>query len=200
LLRLKSLVGSQELVSAPADEVAQGILAAAQTKGVRVINLSLGGQRPTMVEFRALLAARAVGCVVTISAGNDAAFKLTYPAAYKANRPDLTNHVIVVGATTKDDFIAHFSNFGDIVDVVAPGNEIYSSWPGDCHDWLSGTSMSAPVVAGLAALLFSIRPRASERQVVEAIMSNAKRVSTSSRRDLYFGYGRVDAERTLASF
>lgn len=187
------------LVSATSVEVAQAILRASAVEGVRVINLSLGGQGPTQVEFSALLAARASDCVVTVSAGNDGAFRLTYPAAYKANRPDLTDHMMVVGATTKGDFIAHFSNFGDIIDVVAPGDDIYSTWLSEQGKRLSGTSMAAPIVAGLAALLFSKRPRATAHQVVDMIKKTAGG-SRSGHRDFYFGYGRVDAGHALTKF
>jgi cell wall-associated protease len=187
------------LPAATSVEVTNAILAAAAVEGVRVINLSLGGQTPTQMEFRALQAARDRDCVVVVSSGNDGGFKMKYPAAYKANRPDRTEHMMVVGATTRHNFIAEFSNFGDILDVVAPGHDIYSTWLNGQSKRLTGTSMAAPIVAGLAALLFSKRPEATAHEVIEAINRTAVG-SPSGRKSLYFGYGRVNAEEALRSF
>lgn len=177
-------------------EVTQALLGVTKFKQVRAVNLSLGGTRPTLEELAGLLAARERDCVVTVSAGNDGAYKLTYPAAYKVSRPAETEHMLVVGATTENDFIAHFSNFGDFVDLVAPGEYIYSTLPSQRYGYLSGTSMAAPIVAGVAGLLFSEYPGATARQVVETIRTTARDLGPNQN-DLFFGDGVVNAGRAL---
>lgn len=91
-----------------------------------------------------------------------------YPANY-----DLEN-IISVAATTTDDTLARFSNFGaQFVDIAAPGTGIFSTIPGGGYAALSGTSMAAPQVAGTAALLWSVVPGATVSEIREAILSKA---------------------------
>src|SRR5690606_8429912 len=76
-----------------------------------------------------------------------------------------------------EDMIATFSNYGkDGVDVFAPGVAIYSTTPGSTYQELDGTSMAAPVVSGLAALLFSYFPELTHYQVKEIILKSAVRI------------------------
>ena len=78
---------------------------------------------------------------------------------------------ITVGATDRNDRRASFSNFGDLVDVFAPGVDITSSWIGgdDTEDTISGTSMAAPHVVGLAAYLISLEGLDGPEAVVKRI-------------------------------
>lgn len=179
--------------------VTRALLWAVQLSRVRVINISLGGARPTSDEFAALVAARKRDCVVTVSAGNGGAYELTYPGAYKVSRPSETDHMLVVGAVTEDNFIAHFSNFGEFVDLVAPGQNIYSTYLNEGYTEMSGTSMAAPIVAGVAALLYSRNPGATAKQVVETIKETARDLGPYQS-DLFFGAGVVNAGRALRAF
>src|SRR5690606_26789200 len=81
------------------------------------------------------------------NSGNDLTRYPEYPAAF------ISDAQITVGAITRRGFQAYFSNYGSLVDVMAPGDEITSSYLSHSYMALSGTSMAAPFVSGLAALI-----------------------------------------------
>eukprot|EP00833_Pecoramyces_ruminatium_P001815 jgi/Orpsp1_1/1175847/evm.model.c7180000055443.1 len=113
-------------------------------------NMSLGGGRSRALD-RVVDAAVKAGIQFAVAAGNDGMDACNYsPAAAK--------NAITVGATTKDDRMAWFSNHGTCVDVFAPGHYITSTWIGSnvATNTISGTSMASPHVAGLIALLLSM--------------------------------------------
>lgn len=116
--------------------------------GAQVINLSLGGAAASFVLNDAVNYAYQNGVILVASTGNAGIPTVLYPAAY--------DPVIAVGATDGTNSWAGFSNYGPEVDVVAPGVNIYSAFPGGGYGYRSGTSMSAPHVSGLAALLWGI--------------------------------------------
>lgn len=92
------------------------------------------------------------------------------------NGPEMADNVITVGALNSkygSEMVASFSNYGAInVDVFAPGNAIYSAMPGNKYDFQGGTSMAAPAVAGVAALIRSYYPDLSAGQVKKIIMQS----------------------------
>jgi len=113
-------------------------------------NMSLGGGRSRALD-RVVDAAVKAGIQFAVAAGNDGMDACNYsPAAAK--------NAITVGATTKEDRMAWFSNHGSCVDVFAPGHYITSTWIGSnvATNTISGTSMASPHVAGLIALLLSM--------------------------------------------
>ncbi|KAG8944826.1 subtilisin-like serine protease, partial [Tulasnella sp. 419] len=115
-----------------------------------VISMSLGGSKDTTLD-NGVTAAVNSGVHVVVAAGNsNVDAKNTSPA-----RAPL---VITVGASTIADARASFSNYGAVVDVFAPGQDVISSWIGSttATNKISGTSMATPHVAGLAAYLLSI--------------------------------------------
>lgn len=94
------------------------------------------------------------------------------------NYSEIRKHIIIVGATTKinnngEYELTQFSNYGDNVDICAPGEDIYSSVPNNGYDSLPGTSMSAPMVSGAAALIWSMEPSLSAGEVKEILQNTA---------------------------
>ena len=144
------------------DDVAAAIIHAADSGLYEVINMSLAGPDPSLTLEAAVNYAWNAGLVLIAGAGNQYTLQVQYPAGY--------DNVIAVGATDFYDNLAAFSQFGPSwVSVLAPGTEIISTVPGefcgqpegdpsDCYDYKSGTSMSTPHVAGLAALLWANLP------------------------------------------
>ena len=153
----------------------------AAAAGAKVVNMSLGGASPSQAEYDALRTASST--LFVVAAGNDSANVDTtdsYPCAY-----DLPN-VVCVAATGGNDQLADFSNYGaNTVDIAAPGVDILSTWPTGMrtstnerpgYDWLSGTSMATPEVAGAAALVLSHDSTLTPWQVRAKLMAGADRV------------------------
>jgi subtilisin family serine protease len=115
--------------------------------GAQVINMSFGVSGDGHTLKNAIADAVKAGVTVVASAGNDNSAVPQYPAAYPG--------VLAVAATDPADVKAPFSNFGPTIFVSAPGINIISAYPGGYYAELSGTSFSAPMVAGEAALLRS---------------------------------------------
>lgn len=126
------------------DDLTQGILWAADSAGVAVINMSLGITPSTPV-YEAIAHALVAGIIPVAASGNDGADSIAFPA----NVPG----VIAVGATTYDTTVATFSNHGAGLACVAPGDSIWSTRSGGGYEYKKGTSMAAPFVAGVCAVL-----------------------------------------------
>ncbi|HVF20134.1 MAG TPA: S8 family peptidase [Mycobacteriales bacterium] len=176
-------------------DIAVGILEAAK-RDADIINMSLGGASICPLAFRAVLAyAEHQGTMVIASAGNDGYF--ASPQSAPANCPG----VMGVGATDKDDQPSSFTTFGSSVDVAAPGHQILSTYFDPKKNLrgyaaFSGTSMAAPFVAGLAALLRSQNPTWTPAQVSDRILATVDDVGPRGRDDFY-GAGRINAARAL---
>jgi uncharacterized repeat protein (TIGR01451 family) len=126
--------------------IAAGITWAADN-GAQVINMSLGGGSSSQLLEDAVNYAWSKGVVVVAAAGNNGNSYMVYPAGYA--------NCIAVAATDAKDALASWSNYGDWVDLAAPGTGIYSTLNDDGYGYKSGTSMASPHVAGLAALVFT---------------------------------------------
>lgn len=169
------------------DKVAQAIRYAAD-KGSRVINLSLGGFACSDALTDAINYAHFdKGAVVVAASGNDGN-GVSYPASIDA--------VIAVGASDRRDVPASFSNHGAELDLVAPGRDIWTTAPRNGYDRHSGTSMSAPFVAGVAGTLIAQRPTLTNEQVRDILRQSADRLGAASFDELY-GYGRVNLFQAL---
>lgn len=153
---------------AQTDTILKGIdfVIAHHQRGVpAVANLSLGGPVDAALDFgiRALVAD---GVSVVVAAGN-------------SNRdacgvsPAREKSAITVGASTRSDARASFSNFGSCLDVFAPGEEVLSAWPGSRYALLRGTSMASPYVAGVVALRLQADPSLSPAQVETLVRQTA---------------------------
>lgn len=180
--------------------VANGIRWAADN-GAKVINLSLGVGSPYKTLERAVNYAWNKGAVLACAAGNNGTAARNYPAAY--------TNCIAVAATDAGDAKAWFSNYGaSWVDVAAPGVNIVSTiqdqwdwcflcyWYGyqEGYDGLSGTSMAAPHVAGLAALVWATGVCATNSCVRGRIESTADAIPGTG---TYWKYGRVNYSKAV---
>ena len=138
----------------------------------RIINLSWAFVSDDASLKLAIAYAGAHNVLVVAAAGNfgtDNDLRPTYPASY------LSNTLVAVAATCDGQTLASFSNFGKLsVDVAAPGCDITSALPGGTYGALSGTSMAAPAVAGVAALLLERRPSTSAQDLERDILGGAQ--------------------------
>jgi hypothetical protein len=137
----------------------------ATNQNVDAINMSLGGPRSGGILRDAIRYADNHGVLVIASAGNDGGTRPRYPAAFPG--------VVAVGATDSRDRLVWWSQHGDWVDVVAPGSKIASTIPGDHYAVGSGTSFSAPLVSGAAALVMSKHPVWDADRVRQALVHGA---------------------------
>jgi len=175
--------------SATSYYVALGIIYATN-QGANIINLSLGGYSSSYYLETAVEYAASKGVILVAAAGNDDTRQRTYPAALEP--------VIAVSATNKQDYITQFSNYGDYIDISAPGENIYSTFPGNSYRSLSGTSMAAPVVSGTAALILSKNPLLT-REEVRNILARSTVDLGDKGWDVFYGYGRIDVYKALAN-
>lgn len=144
--------------------------------GADIISMSLGydGGSPDDPALVALNNMVKAGVVVVVSAGN-AGRQGTMTVGF----PGCAEEVITVGSSTKTGGISEFSSMGPDVkyglkpDVLAPGSDIYSTVPGNSYGTKSGTSMAAPHVAGVAALLMEKHPDWSPEDIKSAMMNTA---------------------------
>lgn len=145
------------------------------------------------------------GSALVFAAGNNNSSTISFPA-------NLNKYVIAVGASnwcdrrktpTNDDCNDHEtnwgSNYGGVLDLVAPGQIVLASCNGaNCYEYFSGTSASTPLVAGAAALLYSLNPNLQPQDVQNALQLGAKDLPPSGK-DAQSGYGRLDAYRAMAA-
>ncbi|MCK5519526.1 MAG: S8 family serine peptidase, partial [Candidatus Marinimicrobia bacterium] len=168
----------------------QGIVYAADN-GADILSLSWGGSGFQQAGQDFINYAWEKGCVIIAAAGNENTDEHLFPAAY--------NHVLSVAATgNTSDQKAWFSNFGDWVDVCAPGSYINATIPNNSYVHKSGTSMACPMVAGAAGLVMSQFPSFNNHDIVTQIAMTCD--------DIYdvnpgfqgqLGYGRINLEVML---
>ena len=173
--------------SAYVSDMAEGLTYAAD-RGAKVINCSFSGFNASAIEAAAKYA-RGKGALVCFAAGNSGVNMTT-------GYPDTTN-IVVVGATTSSETLTSWSNYGKPIDVVAPGLNIMTTTMGSGYATVSGTSFSSPIVAGLAALVYSVNPNFTPDDVEQIIKSTAKDLGAAGK-DNTFGYGLVQADLAVA--
>jgi serine protease len=191
-------------------DIADGIMFAADN-GAEVINLSLGGSSDSVTLRNTVAYAYNKGVTIVCASGNDGwPVTISYPAAYD-------EYCIAVGATRYDETFAYYSNRGPSLDLVAPGGDVYMDQngdgfpdgvlqqtfdpitkdPGDFDLWFfEGTSMAAPHVSGVAALLISHGVAITPDEVREALQSTAEDLGSAGW-DSDYGWGLVDAYAAL---
>jgi len=168
------------------DSMTNGIINATDS-GADIISMSLGGYGDSELVHEAVKYAYDAGVLVIAAAGNDNTNMKLYPAGY--------DEVIAVAATDQYDNKAGFSNWGDWIELAAPGVDIYSTVPWGYESW-SGTSMATPHVSGVAALVWSRYP-SKTRDWVRLWLRYAADDLGDPGFDAYYGYGRVNARKAV---
>ena len=156
-------------------------------KGARVINASYGGGGFSAISKNAIAKAREAGIVFVAAAGNDSSNNDHY-AQYPANYE--VDNVISVAAIGRGGNLANFSNYGKkSVDIGAPGVSIFSTYhlSDTSYKYLQGTSMAAPHVAGVAALLLAREPELTPAEVRERLLATSSPLSSLSGKTLSGG-------------
>ena len=164
---------------------------AISTPGVRVVeNLSLGGPGYAQQLKDAIDYALQNNVLVVASAGNDGKSTVLFPAGYPG--------VMAVGASTPTNDRATFSTYGPHLSVIAPGVDIYSTVPGGSYTLMSGTSMAAPHVSGVAALILAVNPGLTASQVRAQIEQTATHLGSPGFNP-QFGWGLVNAAAVIGA-
>jgi subtilisin family serine protease len=171
--------------------IAQGILYAIE-QNADVINMSLGGYGESPLIQEAVKKAIDKGITIVAAAGNESTDQYSFPASFEG--------VISVGSTNERNKLSSYSNYGPSVDLVAPGEDIYSTVydqkKGSSFTAFSGTSMASPVVAGVAALLKSKYPTLKPHEI-EAILEMTAKDLGEKGYDLTYGHGLVDPLKAM---
>ena len=154
--------------------------------GAKVINMSFSTEQGSAAMGRAMNYAGSRGVICVSSVGNKGARLRVYPAAF--------DYVFGVGSTSNLDTRSTFSDFGDDVQLAAPGEGIITTYPGGHYAAAWGTSFSAAFVSGGAALLLQINMRTNPDTAVDAL-GNAKGLPAR----LGLGDGRIDLYQALSS-
>ncbi len=153
----------------------------AVNNGAKVINTSFGKYYSTHPEWvrEAIQYAESKDVLIVNAAGNegiDLDQKPVYPNDQIDNASEVASNFITVGALNYKygaDLVADFSNYGKSnVDVFAPGVKIWSTTPNNSYEYLQGTSMAAPAVAGVAALIRSYYPKLKASQVKQILIDS----------------------------
>jgi subtilisin family serine protease len=164
--------------------------------GARIVTMSLGGTlEPALVPYvqQTFDQAHAAGVIVVAASGNDGATLDEYPCNF--------TYVICVGSTTNNGLsVSTFSTRTEALAVVAPGEGIASTVPGNQYAYASGTSMATPHVTGAVALLRSIRPDVTPDQVLASLIQSARPLTTGGHNsDSGYGLLQVGAALTLVA-
>jgi subtilisin family serine protease len=160
--------------------------------GAKIINCSWGGYSFSRANQEVVNYALSKGVLIVAAAGNNNITDVHYPSGYEG--------VLSVASTGQEDIKSSFSNYGYSVDVSAPGEGIYSTWKSNTYTYLSGTSMSTPLVAGLAGLVKTHFPNMSPIQIGEQIRVNCDNIDSKNPKYTYMlGGGRVNAYKALTN-
>jgi subtilisin family serine protease len=152
--------------------VAEGIRYAA-ANGARIINMSLGGDRPDPRLQEAIAAAAAANVLVVCSAGNSGR-DIDQVPSFPVSVPSPNLIGVAATAPAEGRSLAGFSNFGRVtVSLAAPGERVLSTGRDGSFATMSGTSMAAPHVAGVAALMAALRPDMPAADLRAALLQNA---------------------------
>jgi thermitase len=160
--------------------IAKGVTYAADN-GARVVNCSYGGVAGSSTIQSAAQYLKNKGGLMFVSAGNNGIDENITP----------TTTMIAVSATDQNDYRTSWSSYGSFVSMAAPGITYTTSRGGSYDNW-QGTSFSSPLTAGVAALMMAAKPSLGGADIEKLMFSTAVDIGAAGR-DIYYGYGRVDA-------
>jgi subtilisin family serine protease len=158
-------------------------------RNIRVINVSIGGASPSSVLQSAVDYAWSRNALVFAAAMNNGQATPYYPAACL--------HAVAVSATTEQDRLVSFSNYGSWITLSAPGTDILTTMNGGGYGYVNGTSFAAPIAAGVAALALAVNPHLSNQEVLSALKQSADAIGAPGF-DPQFGWGRVNSGKAVA--
>lgn len=161
--------------------IAQGLTYAAD-HGARVANAGFQGITSSLTVQNAAQYMKDKGGLVVAPAGNTGSLESFA----------ITSTMIPVSATDENDLKASFSSYGDYVSLAAPGVKIWTTTVGGGYSAFSGTSQASPVAAGVVALMMAVNPKLSNTEIENLLFSTAVDLGSAGK-DIYYGYGRVDA-------
>lgn len=170
------------------DIIAKGIRYAADA-GADIINMSFGAEEKDVDIDNAIQYARSKGVFMVAAAGNDSKNASLYSPAGNEG-------VFTVAAVNENLKRASFSNYGSVVQVSSPGVSILSTIPGGKYQAWDGTSMAAPIVSGIAAILKAENPSLTPDQLSSLLDTTAQNVS-STQKTTSTGYGIVNAYNAI---
>ncbi|MEN9528522.1 MAG: hypothetical protein RI932_395 [Pseudomonadota bacterium] len=151
-----------------ADTTYRGLLYAL-SHGARVLSNSWGTPGSSALFAKAISLAQEKDALVVAAAGNESSPQALYPAYLTTVYPN----VLSVASSEQNSDISSFSNYGDGVDIAAPGGRILSTVPDNAYQIFSGTSMATPHVAGAAALLWNSFPNKSMEEIKAALLNGS---------------------------
>ncbi|MHB8641846.1 MAG: S8 family peptidase [Gaiellaceae bacterium] len=202
-------------------DIAAGI-AKVVSRGVRIVNLSLGSMIESPLITDAVNAAESAGVLVVAATGNNAANNVAFPAATVQPYGGGRSLGLAVGASNAGGSPSFFTNIGNNLSLLAPGNfsnvtpctGVLAAIPTPAPDWdgtcfqeylgpdstryanVAGTSFSSPEVAGVAALIWAVKPELKNYEVAQIIKDSAARPAGSSWSPTT-GWGVLDAAHAL---
>lgn len=170
------------------------------SKRVKIMSNSWGGPQYSQALADAVERARQAGILFIAAAGNGGSDGAGDNNDSSPNYPSnlSSNNVIAVAASNPSDSLTRFSNYGArTVHLAAPGENIYSTKNENTYQNLSGTSMATPLVSGVVALMYAVRPDLNYSQIKAALLNSVDRASAFQGRVI--SNGRVNAYRALAA-
>jgi PKD repeat protein len=165
----------------------------AAVSGADVINCSWGGTGYSSTGQNIVNFAWNSGSIVVAAAGNDGTNNDNTP-----HYPSNLNNVISVASSTTTDAKSSFSNYGNTVDITAPGSNILSTVPNNTYATMSGTSMASPLVSGLLGLMKSLNPSLSNTALINCMYSTADNINAiNPSYSGLLGAGRINAHQAM---